>query len=514
MLRHGRGRLRRVRTQAGGQAAAINLTFRGATSVPGTVSVTRASAGTRFTASGLLETVSSNIGRLDHVVGTGAARGLLIEEGRTNILLHSRDLSNAAWVKTSATATLTATGLDGVSNSASVVTATAANGIVRQSIVSASSARITSLYIKRRTGTGSVFLSQGQTNSGELMPNGDFSDPDLSAWTRRGGSIDGTYDASTGQFVYTIGAGDNSPIINISFTTVVGTLYRVNIGTTGGTAGDRRYRVTSDAAGFHSLGQRVNTAGDFYFVATGTTSYFTLFINGGSVGQTLIVDNVSITNVVETTLTVTSDWTRVNTSNATFADPTILLRLATSGDAVDIDGAQHETGAGALPTSFIPTTTVAVARAADVVAYTDMGRWPANEGTVVVRGRGFSGTGGSSTFWQATDGANALSYDRNVTSSRQWFQRDATPTIQWNLSEAGYVEGAVETRAVAFKLNDVAALRTGGVRQDDTSATVTQMTVLNLGSTGSASFLNGHMEYFRVYSSRRSNESLATLVLS
>lgn len=93
------------------------------------------------------------------------ALGVRIEEARTNLCLWSDDLTNAAWVKTSTTAALTATGPDGVTNSATTVTASGANGTILQSITSASAARFTDCYIKRRTGSGTIEMTQ---NGGTL----------------------------------------------------------------------------------------------------------------------------------------------------------------------------------------------------------------------------------------------------------------------------------------------------------------------------------------------------------
>ncbi len=90
----------------------------------------------------------------------GTCRGLLVEEARTNLCLYSNDLANAAWTKTNCTAAKTATGPGGVANSASTLTATAGNATCLQAITSASAARITSCYIKRRTGTGDIEMTQ------------------------------------------------------------------------------------------------------------------------------------------------------------------------------------------------------------------------------------------------------------------------------------------------------------------------------------------------------------------
>jgi hypothetical protein len=97
--------------------------------------------------------------RFDFNPSTLAARGLLIEEARTNVVLHSRDLANAAWTKTNCTAALTQTGIDGAANTASLLTATAANATCTQAITLASSARAHSAYVRRVTGTGTVEMT-------------------------------------------------------------------------------------------------------------------------------------------------------------------------------------------------------------------------------------------------------------------------------------------------------------------------------------------------------------------
>lgn len=96
---------------------------------------------------------------IDWISGIGAY-GLRSEESRVNRALYSRDLTQTgSWTKSNATATLTATGIDGVANTASVVTATAGNATVLQSVTNASTARTLSVFLKRRTGTGNIDIT-------------------------------------------------------------------------------------------------------------------------------------------------------------------------------------------------------------------------------------------------------------------------------------------------------------------------------------------------------------------
>lgn len=87
--------------------------------------------------------------------------GFRREASAINNLLHSRDLSNAAWsTKTNITAAKTAIGLDGIANTATTLTATASDAIILQPITLASAARCSSTYVRRRTGTGVVSFTQ------------------------------------------------------------------------------------------------------------------------------------------------------------------------------------------------------------------------------------------------------------------------------------------------------------------------------------------------------------------
>lgn len=106
--------------------------------------------------------------RFDYNPTTLAPLGLLIEPSRTNVALWNRDLTNAVWVTTSCSAVKDQIGIDGVSNSASSLTASGANATCLQSVTLASSVRIMSAYVKRISGTGLIDMT---TNNGVVWNN-------------------------------------------------------------------------------------------------------------------------------------------------------------------------------------------------------------------------------------------------------------------------------------------------------------------------------------------------------
>jgi hypothetical protein len=94
------------------------------------------------------------------------SNGILIEEARTNRLLWNRDATQTEWVKTNITAAKDQTGIDGVANAASSLTATDDNGTCIQTITLGAGNRTGSVYLKRLTGTGLIQVTlDGSTYS-------------------------------------------------------------------------------------------------------------------------------------------------------------------------------------------------------------------------------------------------------------------------------------------------------------------------------------------------------------
>lgn len=74
----------------------FGLSFSSSEYIDSRVTFTRASTATRVNSSGLIESVAADVARLDYEPVTRLAKGLLIEEQRTNLLTYSEDFRNTA----------------------------------------------------------------------------------------------------------------------------------------------------------------------------------------------------------------------------------------------------------------------------------------------------------------------------------------------------------------------------------------------------------------------------------
>ncbi len=137
-----------------GECANANITG----TLAETLTESRASAQGCMKASGVEVTLSNAIPAIEFTPDGGL--GVYVESSATNRALRSRDMSNAAWTKSSMTCAATATGIDGAANAASTCTATGANATALQAITVASASRSTSVFIKRRTGTGTISITR------------------------------------------------------------------------------------------------------------------------------------------------------------------------------------------------------------------------------------------------------------------------------------------------------------------------------------------------------------------
>ncbi len=114
--------------------------------------------------------VASSIDRLNNVSATvtGAYSLVFTATATTTYLVFGLNSNTVGHeikiddvlVKESKVTVTKATGLDGIANTATTLTATAADAIILQPISLASAARCASAYVKRRTGTGTISFTQ------------------------------------------------------------------------------------------------------------------------------------------------------------------------------------------------------------------------------------------------------------------------------------------------------------------------------------------------------------------
>ena len=165
-------------TQQVPNSPSINISFLNGT-LPTGVTLSRTTTGWYFNSSGYLTAAGPNVGRFDYATpGSSTLAGMLSEPQETNYVIYSRDMTQSSvWTPTNATIALTTTGIDGVANTASTITATSDNASSCQTITKASGQAAFSVYLQRITGTGTIDISLDGGSTSALVAT-------TSAWTR------------------------------------------------------------------------------------------------------------------------------------------------------------------------------------------------------------------------------------------------------------------------------------------------------------------------------------------
>lgn len=159
-------------------------------------------------------------------------QGLWVERNSRNYVLYSRDLTNSAWIASNMGTARNQTGADirATANTATLLTASAANATVLQSITLASTQVVTSVFMKRVNGAGAVELTQdgGSTwtdISSQINSNG-FTRVSISAQTltnpQSGLRLATSGDSVAVDFFQT----ENSPFVTSPIATTASTVSR------------------------------------------------------------------------------------------------------------------------------------------------------------------------------------------------------------------------------------------------------------------------------------------------
>lgn len=139
----------------------LDLNFIGASSLDSRVTFTRASTATYFDSAGTLQTAAINAPRFDYNPSTLAARGLLIEEQRTNLLTYSEQFDNAAWTKSNASITA-----DAATSPAGTATA---DKLIEDTATSSHFVRQNATGVVGTSYTSTVFVKAAERTAGVLV---------------------------------------------------------------------------------------------------------------------------------------------------------------------------------------------------------------------------------------------------------------------------------------------------------------------------------------------------------
>lgn len=230
---------------------------------------------------------------------------------------------------------------------------------------------------------------------------------------------------------------------------------------------------------------------------------------------------------------INNGWYRVSVSGISSASvanpasaiyPAIGTTLDSNGwiyngdgsSGIYIWGAQLE--AGATPTPYIPTTSVSVTRAADVVSMTgtNFSSWyNQTEGTFLVVS---PQTSSSNAFVQ-----QYLDVSDASVNERMFFRRGPTGipafagvdggVTQFDISDLTVVSGSASFAACfGYKVNDIAMSVDGRPVSTDTAATIQTTTQLHIGQNfGSSQFANAFISRIVYWTSRLPNTDLQIL---
>ena len=302
-------------------------------------------------------------------------------------------------------------------------------------------------------------------------------------FSRTGGSIDSITTGSLSENILTFSATTNRQVISLNTTTVANTTY-------------------SGSVYVHSnTGLPFNQIFNAQFFPAGTT--VTLFANGVSVTGTYVPiagDRLTAVAAVSTT-----------TGNITWQAGLGILSNVTG--TVTLSKVQIEVGAFA--TSYIPTTTAALTRNADVATMTgaNFSDWfNATEGTLLSVGSRFGTSNVFPRLAQIDDGTDSSVINVFINNSSNQAGGSVAAAGVTSASYSGFNIGgtsAVGTVAIAYKQDSFgfAADSVGGT--PDTSGnlpTVNQM-AFGLRRTGPA-YLNGHIAKIMYWPQRLTQSEL------
>jgi hypothetical protein len=196
--------------------------------------------------------------------------------------------------------------------------------------------------------------------------------------------------------------------------------------------------------------------------------------------------------------------------------PYLIRSLAGIGGTVFLWGAQLE--AGAFPTSYIPTTTAAVTRSADVASITGsaFSSWyRQDEGTFWVEAVGGPIASGAFPILFVTEGTTSA---ERVQIGRYSDGRARPSIVTAGATQAAFdllpawAQGSIGKATISIKTNDIAGSANGGAVVTDNTATLPALTQLAIGATlASTQHYNGTIRRLAFWGQRLPNSVLQSI---
>ena len=221
--------------------------------------------------------------------------------------------------------------------------------------------------------------------------------------------------------------------------------------------------------------------------------------------------NGTFTNASSIITPLADGWYRCSLTFTTGTETSINLRLysrlPTTGDGtrgILLWGAQLEVGT--FPTSYIPTTTATVTRAADVASITgtNFSSWyRQDEGTIFVEGATSASTA-SPILFQADDGTanERIQVRRNGTTNASSLLVTDGGTTQANFSVTGYNANTIGKTCAMYSLNDFQLSFNGTLGTADTNGTLPTVDRAFIGSASSPVYANGPIKRLTYWPTR------------
>ena len=376
-----------------------------------------------------------------------------------------------------------------------------------------------------RASTGTYFNSSGVLTTAAI--NGPRFDHVYNgvSWVSKGLLVE---EARTNLYLYSEDFSQGNTLVNVTLLTDTDTA------PDGNTTADKITATASTAIHYiEKTGYSVSSSTVYttsVFAKYGTHRYMQLTGNSeaaGVYGNFDLLSGVVGSVGASTTSQITNvggGWYRCSityTATTTASRPLILMvsssasiraesNTLTTGDHFLVWGCQQE--AGAFPTSYIPTTTAAVTRSADVCEITGgdfSGFWNEPAGTLVAEGD------------TPASGTRSLVSANNTTANESSVLRTVGTDPLFVVTDGGVAQASIDAGTVsagtAFKLaaaytvNDFAVSKDGAAVVTDTSGTIPTPTQITIGTDAAGNYVCGRIARLRYFNTRLLNSQLVAL---